>query len=104
MKVRVLKPFNDAKEKKVRRTGDVFECSEERFDEITKETKYIEKIPGDENNKEPAADVNTIKERFEAMTVTALREYADKHHKLTFHENVKKSEMVAALVEREKGC
>ena len=34
MKARVLRDFNDLKEGVVRRKGEVFECSEERFEQI----------------------------------------------------------------------
>ena len=34
MQAKVLKPFFDNKEQRDRRTGDIFDCSEERYNEI----------------------------------------------------------------------
>lgn len=50
MKVKVLKKFIDRKEKAVRQPGEVFECTQERYDEIMSKNRLIE--PVEEKNQE----------------------------------------------------
>lgn len=49
------------------------------------------------------AGSNPDRERFERMTVSELRVYADQHYKLTFEAGVTREGMIAAILEREKG-
>ena len=98
MLCRVLRPFTDKYTGETRRTGDLFECTEERLAEILTVGHLAEAVPDDEN-----ADKGSDRQRFEAMTVDELREYADRHFKLTFHSKVRKAEMIAAILERERG-
>ncbi|MGT2947166.1 hypothetical protein [Streptococcus chenjunshii] len=45
MKVKVLKDFKDLKENLIRRTGEEFEASKKRFDEIkAKLPSYVEEV------------------------------------------------------------
>ena len=41
MKVRVLKRFRDIREKIIREAGEVFECTEERYQEILGKGDYV---------------------------------------------------------------
>ena len=105
MKVRVLKAFIDKEAKVRRRTGDTFDCDDKRYKEITEAGRYIEAVTDDKNG-EPQkddGDVNTDAKRLEGMSAAELREYADNRFKLAFPENTKKAEMIAAILEREKG-
>lgn len=52
MKVKVLKKFIDRQEKAVRQPGEVFECTEERYNEIMSKNRLIEPIEEDEPEKE----------------------------------------------------
>lgn len=110
-KYRVLNTFIDKTEKKRRMIGEVFECTEERANEINKSgaeqtnngMRFVEKVDADEDNESEDDAVNSLKKRLEAMHVVEIRQYADQKHKLTFGENVKKPDMIAAILEREKG-
>ena len=53
MKVKVLKKFIDRQEKAVRQPGEVFECTEERYNEIMSKNKLIEPVEENEPEKEP---------------------------------------------------
>ncbi len=79
------------------RTGDLFECTEERYAEIERFGHHIEPVPDEEDM--------TSKEhkRLSAMSEDELRLYADLHFKLTFHSGVRKREMIASILAREKG-
>ena len=100
MRVRTLFPFTDKNTGKIMRTGDIFECAEDRFAEIENAGHYVEAIPDDIQGKDP---IGSDYLRFDAMTGDELRIYADRHFKLTFHENVERAEMIAAIIAREKG-
>lgn len=100
MKVRTLYPFTDRTEGKIRRTGDVFDCTPERFDEIERHGHHIEPVPDGEA--EAALLESTEYKRFAAMSEDELRMYADRRFKLAFHDGVKKPEMIAAIIERER--
>lgn len=52
MKVKVLKKFIDRQEKAVRQPGEVFECTEERYNEIMSKNRLIEPVWKDELEKE----------------------------------------------------
>lgn len=52
MKVKVLKKFIDRQEKAVRQPGEVFECTEERYNEIMLKNRLIEPVEKDEPEKE----------------------------------------------------
>lgn len=71
MKVRVLKKFRDKVTKEIRKTGDVFEATEERVEEIMKKSKDLVEVVkenpeqgeepdkgevGEEPDKEPEQD------------------------------------------------
>lgn len=101
MKVRTLSPFTDKYTNEIRRTGDVFDCTEERIAEIESVGHFVEVIPDRETQELLEADPDY--QRLSAMSATDLRVYADQHFKLTFHENVRKDEMIAAIMELEKG-
>lgn len=53
MKVKVLKKFIDRQEKAVRQPGEVFECTEERYNEIMSKNRLIEPVEENEPEKEP---------------------------------------------------
>lgn len=44
MKVKTIKEFIDKETKRLHEVGDVFDCSPERFVEISKAGKYVEAI------------------------------------------------------------
>lgn len=44
MKVKTLKKFIDQKEKVIRQPGEVFECTQERYDEIMAKNRLIEPL------------------------------------------------------------
>lgn len=48
MKVTVIMPFKDKKENKVRNTGDVFDCTEERFAEIKAAGRFVKAVKEDQ--------------------------------------------------------
>lgn len=49
MKVKVLQPFNDLKEDKIRKVGEVFEATKKRFTEIDKALPgYVEEVKKDD--------------------------------------------------------
>lgn len=52
MKVKVLKKFIDRQEKAVRQPGEVFECTEDRYNEIMSKNRLIELFEEDEPEKE----------------------------------------------------
>ena len=52
MKVKVLKKFIDRKEKAVRQLGEIFECTQERYDEIMSKNRLIEPVEEKEQENE----------------------------------------------------
>lgn len=52
MKVRVIKAFVDRQSKKVRKVGDVFDCTSERLGEIQKAGSFVEPVPFEKPKKE----------------------------------------------------
>lgn len=44
MKVKVIKSFIDKETKQVRKLDEVFECTEKRFEEISKAGKLVEPV------------------------------------------------------------
>lgn len=61
MKVKTLKKFIDQKEKVIRQPGEVFECTQERYDEIMAKNRLIEPLkevekPEEEPEKAEAPD------------------------------------------------
>lgn len=64
MKVKVLKKFIDRQEKAVRQPGEVFECTEERYNEIMLKNRLIE----------PVEEENPEKESVESETEQAKME------------------------------
>lgn len=69
MKVKVLKEFTDKKENILRKPGDTFECTPERFDEIKQglsmfcsQCKWIEEIKvGAKDGRSTKANKGTIR-------------------------------------------
>ena len=51
MKAIVKTKFIDKTTKKVRKVGEVFTCSKERFEEITKAGKYVEEYKEEKQDK-----------------------------------------------------
>ena len=45
MKARVIKAFVDKQSKKVRKIGEVFDCTAERLGEIQKAGSFVEPVP-----------------------------------------------------------
>ena len=103
MKVRTLATFTDKYTGEIRRTGDIFECSEERLAEIKSTGRFAEAIPDKETQSLMESDHDY--QRLAAMSVTELLSYADQRFKMTFHEGVQKAEIIAAILnmERKKG-
>lgn len=52
MKVEVLKDFKDKKTDEIRKTGEVFECSEGRYTEIMKVNKNLISVLQEDENKQ----------------------------------------------------
>ena len=44
MKVKTVVTFKDVKAKKLRKEGEEFECSKERYEEILEKGKYVEPV------------------------------------------------------------
>lgn len=101
MLCKVLRPFKDKYTGDTYRTGELFECTEERLAEILTVGRLVEIVPGNQSNSCNAEDGD--RQRFEGMTVHELREYADKHFKLTFSNKARKVDMIAAILERKRG-
>lgn len=92
---RALRAFTDRQTHISYRTGDLFECSRERLAEIQAAGQFAEAVD--------SAHDSEAWRRFEAMSEDDLRLYADRHFKLVFHAGVKKPEMIAAILARERG-
>lgn len=92
---RALRAFTDKSTGRSYRTGDRFECTEAQLAAIRRAGHYAEPIDAEYDD--------DVWQRFEAMSEDDLRLYADRHFKLTFHIGVEKPEMIAAIIERERG-
>ena len=53
MKVKVVVTFKDIREKKLRKEGETFECTEERYEEILKKGKLVEPVEEEKPEAEP---------------------------------------------------
>lgn len=56
MKVKTLRSFNDLKEKVLRKTGEVFECSKERYEQIMATNSTLIEPVEDPEAAEPEAE------------------------------------------------
>lgn len=84
MKVRVINKFRDAESKEVRKPGDVFECSEQRYEQISATGAYVEKLPD-----------NSVGD-IARLSVKELKELA-KERKIENYSTMSKEELVNAL-------
>lgn len=101
MLCRALKPFTNGFTGVFYRSGDTFECTEDQLDAIEHDGHYAEPVPDEEGERRLWDDPEY--RQFAAMSEDELRLYADLHFKLVFHADVKKPEMIAVIMEREKG-
>lgn len=69
MKVKAIAKFQDMKEGMLREVGDVFEVSEERYDEITKAGEFVEEVEDDEEGLESMTKAELI-EKAKALGVS----------------------------------
>jgi hypothetical protein len=53
MKVKVIKKFRDITTKEIRKVGEEFECTAERYDQIKNAGEYVEPVDGEPENGEP---------------------------------------------------
>lgn len=53
MKVKAIVTFKDLREKKIRKAGEEFDISEERYEEILKKGKYVEPMDVEPKEAEP---------------------------------------------------
>lgn len=53
MKVKAIVTFKDLKEKKIRKAGEEFDISEERYEEILKKGKYVKPMDVEPKEAEP---------------------------------------------------
>lgn len=115
MKVKVTQNFRDKVAKVQRVRGQIFDVTEERYNEIMKVGKLVQKIAQEgvetpegadatnpstdgENAEETASEgAEAHNDGFDEMSVAELKEYADKAHKLTFKSGMKKAEIVETL-------
>lgn len=107
----VVNTFRDRQANRRRMIGEVFECSDERARLINESCQrqakttvlYVTKVESNDQPDEESDTVNSLKRRLKRMSAVELREYADQKHKLTFGESMKKAEMIAVILEYEKG-
>lgn len=59
MTARVVVTFKDIRAKKLRKAGEEFKCSEERFAEILQKGKYVERVESAESK--PAKSRKKVK-------------------------------------------
>lgn len=97
MNVKVLKKFRDKHTGELFEKGDVLTISEGRYNELKYAGRYVQKIA-----EAPDATPETLKDGFDVMTMSELREYADKAYKLTFGRGTKKAEMIETLRRMER--
>lgn len=53
MKVKAIVTFKDLKEKKIRKAGQKFDITEERYEEILKKGKYVEPVEKKRKKRKP---------------------------------------------------
>lgn len=78
-KVKALIQFKDLKEMKLRKIGDVFDVSNERFDEILAKGDWIEEI-----------------QELDNLTVKEIKELLDKKE-IDYPSDAKKAELIELL-------
>lgn len=78
-KVKALIQFKDLKEMKLRKIGDVFDVSNERFDEILAKGDWVEEI-----------------QELENLTVKEIKELLDKKE-IDYPSDAKKAELIELL-------
>ena len=91
MKVKVLKKFKDKHTKKLRTKGEVFECTEERFNEICEKDKTLVEAVEESftEGEEFVCDIAQLSKK-ELMELAAQKG-------IELKETMKKEEMLAAL-------
>lgn len=65
MKVKAIVTFKDLKEKKIRKAGQKFDITEERYEEILKKGKYVEPVEEKTEETKTARKSKTAKEKVE---------------------------------------
>ena len=65
MKVKAIVTFKDLKEKKIRKAGEKFDITEERYEEILKKGKYVEPMEEKTAETKTARKAKTVKEKAE---------------------------------------
>ena len=78
----------------------MFECSAEELAEIERHGHCAEPVPAEEPE---ALRDDPLYRQLSRMTEDELCLYADRRFKLVFHSGVRKPEMIAAILAREKG-
>lgn len=121
MKVKVTRIFRDKYTGERYAKGAVLDITEERYEEITRVGRFVQRIAQnaqndattidkpdtinvsneEENNSETPTERAT--DAFEEMSVRELKEYADKAYKMTFKAGTKKAEIIEALRRMEHG-
>lgn len=102
MKVKVIKKFRDITTKEIRKAGEVFECTDERYAQIKKAGEYVEPVDGEPENGDPEEDGNnpgsgTVGD-IAQMNIDELKTVA-KDKKIKNYSKMSKEELVAALSE-----
>lgn len=65
MKVKAIVTFKDLKEKKIRKAGQKFDITEERYEEILKKGKYVEPVEEKTEETKTARKSKTVKKKVE---------------------------------------
>lgn len=65
MKVKAIVTFKDLKEKKIRKAGQKFDITEERYEEILKKGKYVKPVEEKTEETKTARKSKTVKEKVE---------------------------------------
>ena len=86
MKIKALKLFNDGWEKRLRRPGDVFETTQERF-EYWSSASLVSPVEGEEDER---GDLDS-------MTKAELLKYGQSHGVEDIRERMRKAEIIAAI-------
>lgn len=92
MRVFVIKQFKDKYTGEMRREGDIFEVTVERFKEICEAGEYVGVI----------ADESVTVPELEDMTVAELKELGKTMFDLEFARGMKKAEIIAEIRAKEE--
>ena len=102
MKVKVIKKFRDITTKEIRKVGEEFECTAERYDQIKNAGEYVEPVDGEPENGEPEnGEHNTGSGTvcdIAQMSIDELKSVA-KEKKIKNYSRMTKEELVDALSE-----